>query len=244
MNGLRDARVMVVGIGGLGCAAAMTLARAGVGTIGLADPDAVEVSNLHRQLLHAEGDVGRAKVESAARKLVADPSRPIVTGHPFAATPETIPALFSLADVVVDATDGAATKYLLSDAAVLLGKPVCHAGVVGFGGQALTILPRRSACLRCAFPDGDEVEEPSCREAGILGPVASVLGALQAHEAIRILAGEGPALADRILAFDGRTLRFHEIRLQRDPDCTVCGAHAPTDAAFAALAERRSQETS
>jgi molybdopterin-synthase adenylyltransferase len=236
--------VLIVGVGGLGCAAAMTLARAGVGTIGLADPDVVEISNLHRQLLHALDDLGRTKVESAARKLAADPSRPILSGHPYAATRETIPALFSLADVVVDATDGTSTKYLLSDAAVLLGKPVCHAGVVGFGGQALTILPRQSACLRCAFPDRGEVEGPSCREAGILGPVASVLGALQAHEAIRILTGEGPVLADRILAFDGRTLRFREIRLGRDPDCPACGARAPTDAPFAPFAERRSQETS
>lgn len=243
MNEIRSGRALVVGVGGLGCAAAMTLARAGVGTIGLADPDAVELSNLHRQLLHTLDDLGGTKVESAARKLAAEPAGPVVSGHPYAATPQTLPALFSLADVVVDATDGVETKFLLSDAAVLLGKPVCHAGVVGFGGQAFTILPRRSACLRCVFADRAEIEEPSCREAGILGPVASVLGSIQAHEAIRVLTGEGAALADRMLAFDGRSLRFREIRLDRDPECPVCGEHATIDS-LVAHAEPRSQETS
>lgn len=243
MNEIRSGRALVVGVGGLGSAAAMTLARAGVGTIGLADPDAVELSNLHRQLLHTLDDLGEAKVESAARKLAAEPSGPIVSAHPYAATPQTLPALFSLADVVVDATDGVETKFLLSDAAVLLDKPVCHAGVVGFGGQAFTILPRRSACLRCVFAARAEIEEPSCREAGILGPVASVLGSIQAHEAIRVLTGEGAALADRMLAFDGRSLGFREIRLDRDPDCPVCGEHATIDSLVATSTEARSQET-
>ena len=221
--------MLVVGVGGLGSAAAMALARAGVGTIGLADPDRVELSNLHRQLLHTTADVGAFKVESAARKLVADEGGPIVSAHPYAVTDEEAPALFALHDFVIDATDRPSAKYLLNDAAVRSGVPLSHAGVVGFGGQLFTVLPGRSACLRCAFPEAPADDEAiGCREAGVLGPVAAILGALQADEAVRTVTGRGAILADRLLAIDGKTFRAREARLTRDPDCSACGPFAST----------------
>ena len=223
---IEKARVLVVGVGGLGSAAGMTLARAGVGTIGLADPDRVELSNLHRQLVHTMADVGTPKVESAARKL-----GPTVRTHPFAIGAEEARELFPAYDFVIDATDRAEAKYVLNDAAVALGRPLSHAGVVGFEGQLFTILPGRSACLRCVFPSPPSAEESiGCREAGILGPLAAIVGALQAHEAIREVTRTGEVLANRLLAFDARTLRFREVRLRRDPECSVC--RIPTEERF------------
>jgi molybdopterin-synthase adenylyltransferase len=219
MAGIENARVLVVGVGGLGSAAAMTLARAGIGTIGLADPDRVELSNLHRQLLHTMADLGAPKVESAARELAGTASA--VRAHPVEVTRESAADLLSAYDFVIDGTDRPATKYLLNDVAVRLGRPLSHAGVVGCEGQLFTIVPGKSACLRCVFPSPpDDEEAVGCRDAGILGPLAAVLGAMQAHEAIRIVGGRGEPLTDRLLSFDARTLRFREIRLRRT--CSLC----------------------
>ncbi|MGH7803298.1 MAG: HesA/MoeB/ThiF family protein [Candidatus Binatia bacterium] len=230
MPKIEKAKVLVVGVGGLGSAAAMTLARAGVGAIGLADPDRVELSNLHRQLLHGTADIGQPKVASAARKLAGE-----VHAHPVAVTAESAPRLFAAYDFVIDATDRPAAKYLLNDEAVRSGRPLSHAGVVGFAGQLFTIVPGRGACLRCVFPSPpDEADAIGCREAGILGPLAAVLGALQAHEAIRVLGGRGEPLVDRLLAFDARTLRFREIRLRRDAHCVACSSVAASPATAAA----------
>lgn len=223
-NRIEKARVLVVGVGGLGSAAAMTLARAGVGTIGLADPDRVELSNLHRQLVHAMADVGTPKVESAARKLaLPGATRPTIRTHPFAIGADEARDVLPDYDFVIDATDRPEAKYVLNDAAVALARPLSHAGAVGFEGQLFTILPGRSACLRCVFPSPPSAEESiGCRDAGILGPLAAIVGALQAHEAIRTVTRSGELLADRLLAFDARTLRFREVRLRRDPECSVC----------------------
>ncbi|MGH7819440.1 MAG: HesA/MoeB/ThiF family protein, partial [Candidatus Binatia bacterium] len=215
--------VLVVGAGGLGSTALLALAAGGVPRLGIVDGDRVESSNLHRQILHLPGDVGRNKAEVAARRmrdLVSDvhvvPERigrgnvkEIVSGYRF----------------VIDATDDAATKFLLNDAAVACGTALSHAGVVGLAGQMLTILPGASACLRCLFPEPPAPGEiASCQQAGILGPLAGMIGAIQASEALRVIHGEPPALADRLLTIDARSMRIREVPLRRSPDCPVCGA--------------------
>ena len=221
---LKDASILVVGAGALGCAAAEALAGAGVGRLGLVDPDTVERSNLHRQLLHRTADLGRPKVDSAAEKLGA--RYPAVVLEPVIARLEAgnAGALFAGHDCVIDATDGIATKFVVNDAAVRLGVPLVHGGIVRFLGQLMTILPGRSACYRCLFgapPDASEV--PSCQEAGVLGSLAGTIGLLQAAEAVRYLGGMGALLADRLLTYDALSGRWRQVRLRRNPACAVCG---------------------
>jgi adenylyltransferase/sulfurtransferase len=153
-----------------------------------------------------------------------------VTVHEQRVSPGNVAELFSAYDIVIDATDSAASKFLLNDAAVLLDRPLVHAGVVGLEGQVLTVLPRRSACLRCLFPEvPQEGEVPSCREAGILGPVAGLLGLLQAEEALRVVRREAPRFVDRLLTVDARRGRFRTVELSRSPGCPVCGPDATVD---------------
>jgi adenylyltransferase/sulfurtransferase len=222
---LGDASVAVVGVGALGCAAADVLADAGVGRLTLLDPDRVEPSNLHRQLLHRTRDVGQAKVESAAAKLRARRRATVVA--PIAARVDggNAAALLAGHDCVIDASDGITTKFLVNDAAVALGLPLVHAGVLRFLGQVMLIVPGRSACYRCLFgapPDGADL--PSCQEAGILGSVAATIGALQAAAAIHVLTGTAATfLADRLLTYDALTGRWRGVRLRRNPACRACG---------------------
>src|SRR5216110_1078001 len=195
-------RVLVIGVGGLGAPAATALAAAGVGTVGLIDPDMVELSNLHRQPLYASADVGRAKVEVAAERLGAlAPALRLETWHARFGPPDA--HLLRRFDLVLDGTDTIAAKFVVNDAAILAGVRLVHAGVLGFRAQLLTVLPGRSACYRCIFeeapPPGDV---PSCQEAGVLGPVAALAGALQAAEAIRLLAGDPAAYANALFAID------------------------------------------
>jgi molybdopterin/thiamine biosynthesis adenylyltransferase len=222
---LRDATVLIVGVGALGCPAALHLAAAGIGRLVLADPDRVELSNLHRQLLHRTSAIGMAKTESAAARLRARYPDVAIDCCTAMVTPENLPALLRSADFVIDATDGVDSKFLLNDGAVRSGRPLSHAGILGFVGQTLTILPGRSTCYRCLFPEPPPRDEiPTCRAAGVLGPVAGVIGAIQASEAIRTLAGGGAALADRLLTFDGLRGQWRHVRLARNPRCPVCAA--------------------
>lgn len=220
---LEDARALVVGVGGLGSPAAMALADAGVGTIGLVDPDRVEPSNLHRQPLYTEADIGRPKVDAAAARLRG--------GHPrlrvetaavrFGAGPRSLVAGF---DVVLDGTDSIGAKFDVNDAAIAARVPLVHAGAIGWQAQLLTILPGLSACYRCLFeepPPPDEV--PSCQEAGVLGPAVVLAGSVQAAEAIRLLTGAAPSFADRLLAIDTRTGSWRRIAVTRRLDCPACG---------------------
>ncbi len=220
---LADASVVVVGVGALGCAAAASLAAAGIGRLGLVDPDRVERSNLHRQLLHRTADLGRLKVDSAAETLRAlHPTLAIDT----AATRFDADTAASLARghaCVIDATDGIATKFAINDAVVALGMPLVHAGVVRFQGQLMTILPGVSACYRCLFgAPPEEGSVPSCQEAGVLGSLAGTIGTLQAAEAITIVTGRGTPLADRLLTYDARDGRWRHVRLRRNPACSAC----------------------
>lgn len=224
---LRRASVLIVGVGALGCAAAEALAAAGVGRLGLVDPDTVERSNLHRQLLHRTADVGRPKVESAAEKLAARYETVTLAPVMVRLDDSNADVLLSGHDCVVDATDGVATKFVVNDAAVRCGRPLVHGGIVRFLGQLMTILPGRSACYRCLFgapPEASDV--PSCQEAGVLGSLAGTIGLLQAAEAIRYLTGIGTLLTDRLLTYDALAGRWRQVRLRRNPACSACGTVA------------------
>ena len=216
--------VLLVGAGGLGSPAALYLAAAGVGTIGLIDPETVALSNLHRQILHTAEAVGRAKTLSAAARLAAiDPG---IAVRPIQArlSPENAPAHLAGYDLVLDGSDNIPTRYLVNDACVLAGTPMIHGAAVAFGGQLMTILPKRSACFRCVFPESPLPDGiPNCQDAGVLGSVVGILGSLMAHEALKHLAGIGEPLADRLLVFEGRSSRFREVPLRRDRGCAVCG---------------------
>lgn len=227
-RGLADASVLVIGVGALGCAAATALADAGIGRLSLVDPDRVERSNLHRQLLHRSADLGRPKVDSAAERLrVRRPALAIETAAiRFEAS--TAAALVGEHDCVVDATDGITTKFLVNDLVVGLGRPLVHAGIVRFLGQLMTILPGRSACYRCLFgAPPAEGSVPSCQEAGVLGSLAGTIGILQAAEAVRLVTGTGTLLADRLLTYDALAGRWRHVRLRRNPACPACCHIAP-----------------
>lgn len=218
--------VLIIGAGGLGCPAALYLAAAGVGRLGIVDREAVALSNLHRQILHTTADVGRPKSQSAKVRLEA--LNPEVRIEPIQAqvTAATIRPLLASYDLILDGSDNFPTRYLVNDACVLAGKPLVHGGVVHFGGQVMTIRPRQSACFRCVFPEPPEAGAiPSCQEAGVVGAVAGLLGCLMAHEALKVLLGLGEPLFDRLLVFDGRASRWREVPLRRDRACAVCGEH-------------------
>ena len=221
---LARSRVLIVGAGALGSPAALQLAAAGVGTLILIDPDVVEVSNLHRQILHRTTDLGVTKVTSAAACLQkAQPALTVET-HPLALDAQNLPRLFGDVDFVIDATDGVAAKFLVNDGAVLTGRPYSHAGVLGFRGQTMTVIPRRTACYRCLFPTPPAPDDaPTCQEAGIVGGVAGVIGSIQAGEAIKYLLGQDGLLADRLLTYDALARRWREVGLRRNPCCPLCG---------------------
>jgi molybdopterin/thiamine biosynthesis adenylyltransferase len=223
---LARGRVLLIGLGGLGAPAAMALAAAGVGTLGLIDPDAVELSNLHRQPLYTDEDVGRLKVEVAAERLRAlAPALRVETWRArFGGADAHLLRGF---DVVVDGTDSIAAKFVVNDAAVATGVPLVHAGVLGFRAQLLTVLPRRSACFRCVFEEAPPAGDvPSCEEAGVLAPVPVLAGALQAAEAIRLLTGERPVHANALLAIDTRAGNWRNVPLAPNPRCPACAPRA------------------
>jgi adenylyltransferase/sulfurtransferase len=222
---LAAARILVVGAGGLGSPAALYLAAAGVGTLGIADFDRVERHNLQRQLLHEDRDVGAPKVESALRRLRAVNPGIRLNAHPEGVQPGTALNLFSNYDVIVDGTDTFASRYLNNDAAVLTERPLVHGNVFRFDGQLSVFDPARGGpCYRCLFPQPPPAGAvPSCGEAGVLGALCGVIGSLQALEAIKLVTGAGEPLRGRLLAHDALAQRFQILSLARDPDCAVCG---------------------
>ena len=223
--------MLVVGVGGLGAAAARELANRGIGRIGLVDGDRVELSNLHRQLLHGPGDVGRPKAEIASEALRALHPALEIEARTVRLDASNVETMIGGYDFVIDATDDVPTKFLLNDACVLAGKPFVYAGVAGTSGQLMTVLPGESACLRCLFPETpDEDEVGSCQAAGILGPLAALVGTFEAIEAVKYLSGDGELAADRLLTIDARSLRVREIPLRRSPGCPACAPRAPLGA--------------
>ncbi|MEN9704505.1 MAG: hypothetical protein RLZZ393_384, partial [Pseudomonadota bacterium] len=220
---LRAARVLLVGTGGLGSPAALYLAAAGIGTLGLVDFDTVDVSNLQRQVLFGTADIGRPKVEAAREKLVALNPGTRVVAHDLKVDAASAAALFAGYDLVLDGSDRLSTRYLVNDACVLGGKPLVSAAIHRFEGQAMTYVPGRGPCYRCLFPDAEKALVPSCAEAGVLGVLPGVMGSLQATEAIKLVLGIGEPLIGRFLVYDALTLRFQEFRFARRQDCAVCG---------------------
>lgn len=216
-----DARVLVVGVGGLGCASALVLARAGVGCLGLCDDDVVERTNLHRQILFDEADVGRPKLAAAARSLRAAGKDVAFELHDGRVTPESAARLVRAYDVVVEGSDNFATKFLIADACALWGVAVVHASAVRWVGTAMAVGAQARPCYRCVFeglPDGDA---PGCAEAGVMGPVVGIVAAIQADLALSLV--DGIAVEGQLVRFDGRTdeLRRHAVRPRAG--CVLCG---------------------
>jgi molybdopterin/thiamine biosynthesis adenylyltransferase len=224
LDALHGARALVIGVGGLGSPAAAALAAAGVGTLGLVDPDRVELSNLHRQPLYDEADLGRPKVEAAAARLVADhPALHVETWR--TRFDADAAALLDGFDVVLDGTDSVAAKFAVNDAAVARGVALIHAGAIGARAQLLTVLPGQSACYRCLFEDPPPPDEvASCQEAGVLGPSVVLAGALQAADAIRVLTGVAPLFTNRLLVLDTWAGRWRTVGVAPRRDCPACGA--------------------
>lgn len=221
---LKAARVLCVGVGGLGSPAAMYLAAAGVGTLGLVDFDAVELSNLHRQILHGTPDVGRSKLESARARLAAlNPDVRIET-HEAMLTSKNALEIVPAYDVVVDGTDNFATRYLVNDACVLARRPNVYGSIFRFEGQASVFATKDGPCYRCLHPEPPPAGLiPNCAEGGVLGVLPGVIGTIQATEAIKLVLGVGEPLVGRFLVYDALRMRFRELKLRRDPECPVCG---------------------
>jgi molybdopterin/thiamine biosynthesis adenylyltransferase/rhodanese-related sulfurtransferase len=231
---LLKSKVLLLGAGGLGSPAAMYLAAAGVGTLGIVDADVVDSSNLQRQIIHATSRVGTPKVESAA-KCIAELNPDVkVVAHAERMTSANVERLFQDYEVVVDGTDNFPTRYLVNDASVWMGKPVVHGSIFRFDGQVTTFIPEKAAkqlglaeaspCYRCLYPEPPPPHlAPSCQEAGVLGILCGIIGTLQATEAIKILLGKGTTLAGRLVTYDSLKMKFRELKLRRAPDCPVCG---------------------
>ena len=220
---IADAKVLIIGTGGLGAPAALYLAAAGVGTIGLVDGDVVDLSNLQRQVIHFTPDVGRPKVLSAKEKIAAiNPDVKVIT-YETRVDASNIAGIIKDYDFVVDGTDNFAAKFLINDACVLGRKPFSHGGILRFDGQTMTYVPG-STCYRCVFtappPKG---AVPTCSQAGILGAVAGMLGTIQAAEVLRFLIGKGDLLVNRLLIFDALNMNFRTAKFRRNPACRVCG---------------------
>jgi molybdopterin/thiamine biosynthesis adenylyltransferase len=216
---LADARVLLIGAGGLGSPAALALARSGLRHATIVDDDVVDLSNLHRQLLYAEEDVGQPKVACAAARLRADGVE--VRGVEGRFVPSTARELIAGHDLVVEGADNFATKFLACDAAALTGVPLVQAGAVRWSGWALATLPGRSACMRCVFEDIPRDRVETCAEAGVVGPVVGVLGALQAALAIRLLSGDASA-AGELWSYDALAGRLRSSRVRPRPGCPAC----------------------
>jgi sulfur-carrier protein adenylyltransferase/sulfurtransferase len=225
---LRSARVLLIGAGGLGSPAALYLAAAGVGTLGLVDFDRVDLTNLQRQILHGTSAVGRTKLDSAAERI--GDLNPGVTVNPHAVRLSRENALGIIAgyDIVVDGSDNFPTRYLVNDACVMLRRPYVYGSIFRFEGQASVFALKDRPCYRCLYPEPPPPGlVPTCAEGGVLGVLPGVIGSIQALETIKLILDAGDSLAGRLLLFDALRLRFRELRLRRDPACPVCG-DAPT----------------
>lgn len=224
---LLNSKVLIIGAGGLGAPAAMYLAAAGVGTIGIADADEVDLSNLQRQIIHTTADIGKAKVLSAKETMQAiNPDITVNTYRTFV-TSENIPELIADYDFVIDGTDNFPAKFLINDACVMAKKPFSHAGIIRFKGQLMTYVPGQGPCYRCVFkepPPKDAV--PTCKQAGVIGAMGGVIGSLQAMEAVKYIIGKGELLTGQLLTYDALTMEFRKIKLPKNTaGCAVCGDH-------------------
>lgn len=221
---LLDARVIIVGAGGLGSPAALYLAAAGIGTIGLIDDDVVELSNLQRQILHGTPDAGRPKTDSGADRLLAvNPETKVIAHHTRLSADNALEILAGY-DVILDGTDNFATRYLINDASLHLRTPVVHGSVFRFEGQVAVFNPYDGPCYRCLFPEPPPADlAPNCAQAGVFGVLPGVVGTMQATEALKLLLGIGTPLIGRLVTYDGLEQETHGVRLVRNANCPSCG---------------------
>ena len=223
---LLNGSVLIIGAGGLGAPAALYLAAAGVGHIGIVDADEVDLSNLQRQVIHATADIGKAKVKSAKERMEAiNPDVKVSTYRMFVDS-TNVRELIREYDLIIDGTDNFPAKFLINDACVLEKKPFSHAGIIRFQGQLMTYVPGEGPCYRCVFknpPPKDAV--PTCKQAGVIGAMAGTIGTLQAMEAIKYLIGKGDLLTGKLLTYDALKMEFRKINLKKDCNCAVCGEH-------------------
>ncbi len=221
---LFDGKVLIIGAGGLGSPIALYLAAAGVGTIGIADADVVDLSNLQRQVIHQTKDVGIAKVLSAKEKMQAiNPELEVNTYEEWISA-ANITEIIQGYDFIIDGTDNFAAKFLINDACVLAGKPYSHGGILQFDGQTMTIEPGQSACYRCIFPTPPPKDAiPTCSTAGVIGVLPGVIGTIQATEAIKFLLGKGELLTGRLLTYSALRMKFREVPIKKNVRCPLCG---------------------
>lgn len=225
---LLHSKVLIVGAGGLGAPAALYLAAAGVGTLGIVDDDKVELSNLQRQIIHTTQNIGKEKVSSAKEMLNRINPDVSVVCYPERVTPENVMEIISGYDFIIDGVDNFPTKFMINDACVIAEKPFCHGGILQFQGQFMTYVPQKGPCYRCIFEDiPEEGSIPSCREAGVLGVMAGIIGSLQGLEALKYLLGIGELMTGRMLVFNGLSMKFREVPFRHpSPSCRVCGQYA------------------
>ena len=224
---LLNAKVLIIGAGGLGAPAAMYLAAAGVGTIGIADADEVDLSNLQRQIIHATKDLGKPKVQSAKETMNdLNPDVTVNTYHTFV-TSGNIREIIRDYDFIIDGTDNFPAKFLINDACVMEKKPFSHAGIIRFKGQLMTYVPGEGPCYRCVFKDPPPKDAvPTCKQAGVVGAMGGVIGSLQAMEAIKFIVGKGQLLTGHLLTYDALTMEFRKIKLPHHTEnCPICGTH-------------------
>jgi len=224
---LKNSRVLCVGAGGLGSPALMYLAAAGVGTLGIIDFDTVDESNLQRQIIHGQSDVGRSKAESAAASVREINPLVNVRIHDTALDRDNVKEIFSQYDLIVDGTDNFATRYLVNDAAVLLGKPYVWGSIYRFDGQASVFWAEHGPCYRCLYPEPPPPGMvPSCAEGGVLGVLCASIGSIQVTEAIKLLTGIGEPLVGGLMIYDALEMTYRKIKVRKDPNCVLCGDNA------------------
>jgi adenylyltransferase/sulfurtransferase len=223
---LKASSVLCVGAGGLGSPAAMYLAAAGIGKLGIVDFDVVDYSNLQRQIIHTTDDVGISKLQSATNKIKAMNPHVEVVGYETALTSDNALEIFRDYDVILDGTDNFPTRYLVNDACVLTGKPNAYGSIFRFEGQASVFATAGGPCYRCLYPEPPPPGlVPSCAEGGVLGVLPGIIGVIQATEAIKVILGIGEPLIGRFMIYDALRMKFRELKLRKDPDCPVCGTH-------------------
>jgi adenylyltransferase/sulfurtransferase len=223
---LKAARVLCVGTGGLGSPLALYLAAAGVGTLGLVDFDVVDASNLQRQIIHSTADIGRKKLDSAAEKLAALNPALNIRKHDTMLSSASALDILKDYDIVADGTDNFPTRYLVNDACVLLGKPNVYGSIFRFEGQSSVFATKDGPCYRCLYPEPPPPGlVPSCAEGGVLGILPGLVGVIQATEVIKLILGKGEPLIGRLLLVDALNMRFRQLKLQKNPDCPICGAN-------------------
>lgn len=222
---LLDARVLIVGMGGLGSPIALYLAAAGVGTLGLVDGDTVSLTNLQRQIIHGTPDVGRSKVDSAAESIIRVNPEVKVEKHKLFLNEDNALDIIRDYDFVVEGSDNFSAKYLVNDACVMLGKPFCIGGINRYAGQVMTHRPG-TACYRCLFPEPPAREDvETCAMVGVLGTIAGMLGTIQATEVVKCIVGVGEPLYNQLLTFDALSMQWNKLSFQHNEDCPLCGSH-------------------